>query len=231
MVIQFDTVRLGAPALRNKTFVINNSGGLDDSSEIRNNQTLASLFSDLERTIEEIDLPDEISIIKDTGDCGKEHTAYLAIKKGGVNEPGDAALFTLTLNEKPALSEFKYGLVKHQSDRFRFTENGDTQSQDGFFRAGEIRTEFKKFLEFALPTISDWDLEYAREEFHSVCSPGGELSTWWANRVIASLAEGGQAIEIDGVEVDAGIAQGFAEQNMVRAVKLGPNTFELVSSS
>lgn len=230
MSIDLNTVNLVAPALRNKTFLIGNSAGLDETSEIKDSQTLFSFLRDLARGLEEIDFSEKISIIRQTGSCQKESTICLGIKKGDIDKPGDAALFTLTINEKPPLSEFKYGLVKHQNDRFQFTKTGYTQSQDGFFTAGEIRGEFKKFLEFALPAISKWDLECAGEEFHSVCSPNGELSARWARRAIASLVETAHDVEIDGEMVDGDTALSFANEGMVKAVKLGPDTFELVSA-
>lgn len=229
--IDFRSVALVNPTNRNLVSL----DGSSATTPIKTYEGLKSVFNIFEDTLEGLNLPDGIQIIPYWSGLGPENKLGLVIKKVEPGHdayyPGDAFIFEFEMNDKTKFNEIRWGLASHSDEGQFFNGSDHYQYASQPRTTGWLRDEFGKFLDEALPIVSDWDREISEREFANANPSSGQLPAWWMQRAVASLiTNGAETIEVDGDQIDAEDVQEFADAKMIKAVKLGPDTFELVSA-
>lgn len=231
---------LVSPLLKNPRHVASSLAVADLRNEdlIDSGEKLGKAFSIFERLLKDLNLASGLVIIPSFSCSKHTNDQKLVIKK---IEPGkdqwyigDAAIFEYGLNTETGFNESRYGLAKHSEESYFFT--GSVPSRDNYkytqkpITFGELKTEFAKFLELTFPTLDAWDEQIADREFCNVSDNRGDLPAWLAHRLISDLGTRGSTVEIDGAdEFSIPEAHDCVTSKMVKAVKLGPDSFELVS--
>lgn len=236
MSIAVSQVNLGLsdrfPTLPMEVEVVPN---VKDDVVVDSEDKLKAVFIALENTLASLPISSEIYFPGQGGIGLNEFECYIVFKKrvSGKNiyYLTDAAIFHVELDTKAKYRLIKFGFGTQGEEGHVISQSLGRDDGSGFPTVGTIRANFRKFLNDAMPKLLEWDREHAENEFWSADKNRGELPRWWAQRAVASLAHGGVTeLEVDGQKIGIGELQEFADAKMVKAVRLGPDKFELVSA-
>ena len=229
-VITLTNASLG---LKKPVIQLSNPGVSKDSDAVYSGDGLRYLFDSFEGAIKGLKLSPGIAVISSLSILGREYENEIVIKKledgKGNCDPGEAAIFKASIDERTGFNESKWGIGRHSRDGSFINPPDNYRHAQRPITVDALQVEFQKFLDKTLPTVLKWDGEFAQKEFDKV-HISHHLANWVIVRMLNNLP-GGSKVTLGIEEVDIDEAMIWAEAGEVRATKSAIDKVELYTWS